>query len=119
VTVEFLGTLPVVILLAVLLFQTAATGLTFIWTTHAATAAAHQAAITPWDGLEVRTKAQAAVPSGLADDLTVSVITPLMPPYPPSGTAIVTVSAPVPVLVPGVLNTPWNLTVQREVVTEP
>ena len=112
-SIEMLGTLPVLLLVAVVLVQLATAGLTYVWTGHAASLAARAAAVDPWDGAGARALALEDIPSGVTDDMRVAL----------SGQGNGPVAVPVPtnapLLAPGLLPTPWTLTVERQVVTEP
>jgi len=115
VSIEFLGVLPVLVLVLLLLAQLAATSFTYVWAGHAATAAARQAAIDPWDPAAVRAAAREDLPGEVADTLHVEVGG-----YDTTrGDVGVTVQAPVPLFVPGLASTPWRVTVARQVVAEP
>ncbi|QAY63491.1 response regulator [Xylanimonas allomyrinae] len=115
VSLELLGVLPVLVVLLLLLAQVAATSLTYVWAGHGAAAAAHAAAVDHLNTAEVTAQARDAVPAGLRDDVDVTVGA-----YDAAAGAVeVTVTAPVPLFVPGAAGTPWDVTVRRQVVTEP
>jgi pilus assembly protein CpaE len=104
VTVETVGLLPVIVLVAVLVWQAALYGVTFTWSGNASAAAARAAAM----GQDATAAARAAVPAGLADDVSVS-----------AGRDSVRVSVKVPLIAPGLASLPGDVTVERAVVPEP
>jgi pilus assembly protein CpaE len=104
VTLETVGVLPTVLLVAVLVWQAVLYGVAFTWSGHASAAAARAAAV---DG-DPAAAARAAVPAGVADDLSVS-----------AGGDTVRVSLKVPLIAPGLGTLPGDITVERRVVPEP
>ncbi|PZR51855.1 hypothetical protein DNL40_14690 [Xylanimonas oleitrophica] len=113
-SLELLGVVPALALLVAVLCQLALAGVTYVYTGHAATQAARQAAIAePWESWRVREAAQDAFPQGLRSRLDVGVD------YSPSGSVQVDVTAGVPRLMPGVMRSGWDVTVDRQVVREP
>jgi len=109
VTVEFLGSLPVLLLIVFLIWQLALAGMTFMWGGHAASAAARATSMGQTNS-QIRTAAEDQIPSGLHDALQVT--------HQP-GSDEVAVSLKVPLVAPGVLATPWSVDVSRTVVMEP
>jgi hypothetical protein len=79
-------------------------GLTFTWSGHASVAAARAVALHEDAGAAAR----AAVPGGVAEDLTVA-----------AGEDSVRVSIQVPLIAPGIASLPGAVTVERRVVPEP
>lgn len=108
-TVEFVGVLPTVVVLGVVVVQLAVVGLTAMWAGYGAAAAARAAAVHA-SSAELRQATQDAVPGGYHADLRVA--------RDPSGRQV-EVSMPVPILAPGLASTPWRITIGREVVVEP
>ncbi|MGN8246583.1 AAA family ATPase [Cellulomonas soli] len=109
-SVELLGALPVLALVCAVVWQLALTGVTFVWTGYAASSAAREVALgRPF--VEVDTAATDRFPDAMHDSVEVVVGTPE-----PSS---VQVTAHVPLVLPGVLSTPWDVVVEREVVREP
>ncbi|NUU18150.1 AAA family ATPase [Cellulomonas humilata] len=108
--VELVALLPAIALVCAVLWQLGMTGLTYVWTGYGASAAARSVALGDSPS-EVRTAAQDAFPAGMRSDVTVDVASPL-----PSS---VDVSVRIPVMMPGILDTPWTAEVHREVVKEP
>lgn len=106
VTLETVGLLPVVLLVAVLAWQAALYGLSFVWVGHASNAAARALAV----GADPAVAARDAVPASVADDLTVS---------PSPATATVHVRLAVPMVAPGVARLPVTVSAAKGVVREP
>jgi len=109
-SVELLGVLPWLALVCALLWQLAVTGMTYVWTGHAASAAARSVALHA-DHTTVRQAAQDVFPAGMREQLDVGVGGP--------GGSSVSVAARVPLMMPGVFSTPWDVRVDRQVVSEP
>lgn len=112
-SIELLGVLPWMVLACVLLWQLGVAGMTYVWTGYAASDAARVAAIDPTRPDEVRQAAEDRFPDGMRDQLTVAVGSA------DPGSTTVSVKARVPLMVPGVFATPWDVTVDRQVVSEP
>lgn len=108
VSVEFLGVIPAVLLVVAMLWQLGVVGMTYMWTGYAASAAARAAAVheTP---LEVREAARDRVPAGLRSSLQVTT----------GPGSRVSVQSKVPLVAPGVLDLPWTVQIDRQVVREP
>jgi pilus assembly protein CpaE len=104
VTLETVGVMPVVLIVAVLVWQAVLYGLTFTWSGQASAAAARAVALHGDAGAAAR----AAVPGGVAEDLTVV-----------AGPDSVRVSIQVPLIAPGIASLPGAVTVERRVVPEP
>jgi pilus assembly protein CpaE len=104
VTLETVGVMPVVLIVAVLVWQAVLYGLTFTWSGQASAAAARAVALHGDAGAAAR----AAVPGGIAEDLTVE-----------AGEDSVRVSIQVPLIAPGIGSLPGAVTVERRVVPEP
>jgi pilus assembly protein CpaE len=109
-SVELLGALPVLALVCAVVWQLALTGVTYVWTGYAASSAARQVALGR-SFTEVDSAATDRFPDAMEDQVEVVVGTPS-----PSS---VRVTAHVPLVMPGVLRTPWDVVVEREVVREP
>ncbi|KQY24358.1 hypothetical protein ASD16_02085 [Cellulomonas sp. Root485] len=110
VAIELVALLPAIVLVCAVLWQLGLTGLTYVWTGYGAAAAARSVALgaSPAD---VRAATLDAFPAGMRSTVDVDVATPR-----PSS---VDVSVRIPVVMPGVLNTPWTATISRDVVREP
>jgi pilus assembly protein CpaE len=104
VTLETVGVLPAVLIVAVLVWQAVLYGVAFTWSGHASSAAARAVAV---DG-DAAAAARAAVPAGVAEDLSVA-----------AGEDSVRVSVKVPLIAPGLGTLPGAITVERRVVPEP
>lgn len=105
ISVETVGVLPAVLLVAVLVWQSVLLGLSFVWVGHAGNAAARALAV----GEDPGRAAHDAVPSSLADDVSVTVTTPTS----------VTVTLSVPLVAPGVASLPARVSWDKGVVREP
>ncbi|QAY64375.1 hypothetical protein ET495_15465 [Xylanimonas allomyrinae] len=114
VSVELLGALPVLLLVLLTLAQLAAASLTYVWAGHGAAAAAREAAVAPYDIAAAQAAVREAVPSSVAHTMHVTITRNGAA----SGEVGVRVRTPVPLLLPG-LGSPWDITVDRRVVTEP
>ncbi|TWP35944.1 AAA family ATPase [Leekyejoonella antrihumi] len=108
-TIELVGLLPAIFLVAAFIWQIGLVGMTFMWASYAADAAARQASI----GKAPGPAAEARVPSYFRDGMSVDPSSSA----PTSGR--VDVSVRVPVLAPGLLNSPWSVRIDRTVVVEP
>jgi len=109
VAMEFISVLPWVLLMAMGLLQLVVAGLTFVWTGYAASAAADATALreSPTTVLDA---ARDRVPDTMRGTVRVeSDVT----------TGRVAVTANVPLLAPGLRSTPWEMTIDRQVVVEP
>jgi pilus assembly protein CpaE len=104
VTLETVGVMPVVLIVAVLVWQAVLYGLTFTWSGQASAAAARAVALHGDAGAAAR----AAVPGGVAEDMSVL-----------AGADSVRVSIQVPLIAPGIASLPGAVTVERRVVPEP
>ncbi|WP_152201196.1 AAA family ATPase [Georgenia thermotolerans] len=109
-SVELLGVLPVALLVLALLWQLGMAGLTYVWTGHAAAAAARTVALGERDGGVIERAAVAELPAGVADAAAVS--------YAPASEKV-TVRVDVPLAAPGLARLPWEVEVSRNVVKEP
>ncbi|WP_066582404.1 AAA family ATPase [Cellulomonas timonensis] len=109
-SVDLLGVLPWLALVCALLWQLGVTGMTYVWTGHAASAAARSVALHA-DDATVRQAAQDVFPAGMRARLDVGVGGP--------DRSSVSVAAQVPLMMPGVFSTPWDVRVDRQVVSEP
>ena len=105
ITIETMGVLPVMLVIAVLAWQVVLYGLSLSWSGHAANVAARALAVHQDPGPAAR----ASVPVGL--DMTVS-------PESAVGTTV-RVTVRVPLLAPGFGSLPGSVSVQRQVVSEP
>ncbi len=108
-SIEFIGVLPWVAIMAVGLLQLVVAGLTFMWTGYAASAAADATAMRTGQ-VEVLQAARDRVPSAMRD--SVRVVSDV-------GTGRVQVTTDVPLLAPGLFRSPWEMTIDRFVVVEP
>lgn len=104
ITVETVGVLPAVFLLVALLWQLVLVGATFVWTGHAASAAATAVSVGDDPGQPARDR----LPASMRNDVRVS----------GEDVQPVRVSVAVPLFAPGLLRGPWQVTVEREVVRE-
>ena len=104
ITVETVGVLPAVFLVVALLWQLVLVGATFVWTGHAASAAARAVSV----GDDPRDPALDRLPSSMRGGAQVS----------GEDVQPVRVSVRVPLFAPGLLSGPWRVTVEREVVRE-
>ncbi|GLY13858.1 hypothetical protein Kisp01_08740 [Kineosporia sp. NBRC 101677] len=102
--IEVVGTLPVLLFTLLVIWQLVLFGMTFVWSGHAASAAARAVSV----GQDPAVAARAGVPGGLAGDLSVST----------SGNTV-TVNLPVPMVVPGTASFPGGVETSRTVVMEP
>jgi pilus assembly protein CpaE len=109
-SVELLGVLPWVALVCVMLWQLGIVGVTYVWTGHAASAAARAVSLGE-PASQVRDAAQDRFPTGMRDGLRVNLD--------PGVTGGVSVVSRVPLMMPGVLSSPWDVRVDRSVVMEP
>jgi pilus assembly protein CpaE len=108
--VELVALLPAILLVCAVLWQLGLTGLTYVWTGYGASAAARSVSLGS-NASDVRAAALDAFPASMRSQVDVDVAYPL-----PSS---VDVSVRIPVVMPGVLNTPWTASISREVVMEP
>lgn len=108
-SIEFVSVLPWVALMCALVVQLVVVGITFMWTGYAASAAARETSFGSTYP-QVRTAALARIP----DTMDASVVVASDP-----ATGQASVSTRVPLLAPGLAETPWRVTVERQVVTEP
>ena len=110
VAVELVALLPAILIVCAVLWQLGLTGLTYVWTGYGAAAAARSVALkeTP---AQVRAAALDAFPGSMRANVDVDVASPRQ--------SSVDVSVRIPVVMPGVLNTPWTATISRDVVMEP
>jgi len=111
-SLELLGVVPVVALLAGIMVQLALAGLTFVYTGYAASGAAREVALAPDQAHLARQVADERFPDGLERGLDVRV-GPVG-----TGSADVSVSAGVPQLLPGLFPQDWRISVDRRVVLE-
>lgn len=109
-SIELLGVLPVALVVIALLWQLGVAGVTYVWTGHAATAAAREVALGETRDHVIRDAALADMPEAMAASSDV---------FYRSGPDEVTVRVDVPLAAPGVANLPWTVEVTREVVEEP
>ncbi|MGW6129357.1 AAA family ATPase [Cellulomonas sp. NPDC055163] len=109
-SVELLGVLPWLALVCVLLWQLGVAGVTYVWTGHAAAAAARSVSLGETTA-QVRDAAEDRFPSGMRDGLRVNLD--------PSDAGGVSVVSRVPLMMPGVFSSPWDVRVDRSVVREP
>jgi pilus assembly protein CpaE len=103
-TIETISILPVVLLVAVLVWQLALYGATMVWSGHAANAAARALSVHQ----NPAAAAQAAVPGSVAGAINVN-----------SSGDSVTVRVRVPLLTPAVASLPLSVSTTRKVVVEP
>ncbi|KSW18193.1 AAA family ATPase [Cellulomonas sp. B6] len=108
-SIEFISVFPWVALMCALVVQLVVVGVTFMWTSYAASAAARETSIGS-SYADVRAAALGRIPAVMEPSVTVSS-------DPVAGRT--SVSTKVPLLAPGLASTPWRVTVVREVVTEP
>jgi pilus assembly protein CpaE len=104
ITLETVGALPAVLLVAVLVWQAVLYGVAFTWSGQATAAAARAAAVHG----DASAAARDAVPAGVARGLSVQ-----------AGEDSVRVSLKVPLIAPGIATLPGDITVERRVVPEP
>lgn len=109
ITLETVGLLPTILLLCVFLWQIGLVGMSAIYASHAADAAARQASL----GLAPGPTAYQRVPSYFRNGMTVT------PSAQAPADGVVTVDVKVPILVPGVFSGPWSIDQTRKVVQEP
>lgn len=109
-SVELLGALPVALLVVALLWQLGLAAVTYVWTGHAATAAARSVALGETRAGHLHDAATADLPDGVAASSEVSYS---------AVTDEVTVRVDVPLAAPGIANLPWDVEVTRAVVDEP
>lgn len=107
--VEFVGVLPVVVTLCMVVVQLVMVGITYMWTGYAASAAARETSLQR-DTVQVREAALDRFPDTMASSVRVTS-------NPSDGRVAVT--ARIPLLAPGFASTPWDITVDRNVVVEP
>lgn len=109
ISVEFLGVLPALLLVCVVMWQLGWAGLTAVWTGYAAQQAARSVALhePQWQG---RDAARDVFPSGMQSGVDVR--------FDAARPDLVEVEARVPLVAPGVTDLPWSVTIQREVVRE-
>ena len=101
--------LPTILLVCVFIWQIALVGMSAIYASHAADAAARQASI----GLAPGPTAYQKVPGYFRDGMSV------VPADHAPANGVVTVHVKVPILVPGVFTGPWSIDSTRTVVQEP
>lgn len=108
-SLEFISVLPWVLLIGVVMVQLAVAVLTVMWTGYAASAAARAVSLhePPSQVLEA---ARERMPAGMRHTVRVSE-------GPVQGRVEVTTN--IPVLAPGLMSSPWDLTIDRQVVVEP
>lgn len=109
VSLEFVGVLPWVLLIGAAMVQLAVTVLTVMWTGYAASAAARAVSLHEPHSHVVEA-ARDRMPVGMRHTVKVSE-------GPLSGRVEVTTN--VPVLAPGLMSSPWEITIDRRVVVEP
>jgi pilus assembly protein CpaE len=109
VSVEFLGVLPALLLVCVVMWQLGWAGMTAVWTGYAAQQAARSVALHEADW-QVRDAARDVFPSGMRSGVSVR--------FDAGRPDLVEVEARVPLVAPGVSDLPWSVTIQREVVRE-
>jgi pilus assembly protein CpaE len=109
-SVELLGVLPTIALVCVVLWQLGIVGVTYVWTGHAAAAAARSLSLGE-SASDVRDAAEDRFPPGMRDGLRVSLD--------PADAGGVSVVSQVPLMMPGVVSSPWDVRVDRSVVREP
>lgn len=107
-SIELLGILPVLLLVAVLALQLVLAGMTWLWTGQAAADAAREVSLGATEA-QVRRAATDRLPRGMEPGARVAVR--------PGG--VVEVSARVPMLAPGIADLPWRISIERSVVREP
>ncbi|GAB3499422.1 AAA family ATPase [Flexivirga lutea] len=109
ISIETVGLLPTILLVCVFLWQIALVGMSSIYASHAADAAARQASL----GHAPGPTAYQQVPSYFREGMSVA----------PNGSApsngVVSVHVKVPLLVPGLFSGPWSIDATRKVVQEP
>lgn len=103
-TVETVGVLPAMLLIAVLAWQCVLFGLAFVWVGHAGNAAARALGL----GNDPAAAAQEALPAAVADDVRVS-----------AGGRTVVVRLDVPLVAPGIARLPVTVSSEKGVVREP
>lgn len=108
VALENAAAIPMAILVAVLCWQIAVTGVAFIWAGRATTAAARSMAVND-NPDQVAHAARSAVPGAFSDGMVVRRPTP----------SSVSVTTRVPLSFAGAIGLPTSLTTTRNVVTEP
>jgi pilus assembly protein CpaE len=105
-TLDTVGTLPILLIVVVMMWQAGIYGMSLVWAGRAGSAAARAASVHQ----DPRLAAVKSVPDSLGRDLTV-----VTDPY----GSKVTVSLRVPLFAPGVGQMPVDVTVERAVVMEP
>ncbi len=108
-SIEFISVLPWVAIMAAVLLQLVMVGMTFVWTGYAASAAADATAVRE-SPVQVAQAARERVPSAMRDSVRVASDV---------ATGRVSVTTNVPLLAPGLIRTPWEMTIDRNVVVEP
>lgn len=109
VSVEFLGVLPAVLLICVVVWQLGWAGLTTVWTGYAAQQAARSVALEQTHA-QVRDAAVGVFPAGMRGGVQVR--------FDATRPSAVEVQARVPLVAPGLVDLPWAVTIEREVVRE-
>lgn len=109
ISIETVGLLPTILLVCVFLWQIALVGMSSIYASHAADAAARQASMGQAPGPTAYEK----VPSYFRDGMSVD------PSSKAPADGVVHVHVKVPIFVPGVLSGPWSIDATRKVVQEP
>jgi pilus assembly protein CpaE len=107
-TIETVGLIPSIFLVVAFCWQVAIVGVTFIWSGYAAQAASHAVQL----GEDPGPAAQDRVPGYFRDGMQV------VGPSTELGNRV-QVSLRVPLFAPGVFDSPWSITTDRRVVTEP
>ncbi|MFC6708030.1 AAA family ATPase [Flexivirga alba] len=109
ISIETVGLLPAILLICVFLWQIGLVGMSSIYASHAADAAARQASLGKAPGPSAYEK----VPSYFRHGMSVD------PSSTAPGDGVVTVHVKVPLFVPGVFSGPWSIDATRKVVQEP
>jgi pilus assembly protein CpaE len=107
IALENIGILPVVLLMCLIVWQLCLTGMTFVWSGLASDAAAREYSMTT-NMDEVRAAAATSLPAGVDSGMTV---TPLADE--------VKVSLLIPMIVPGTVTLPFQISTTHTVVREP
>jgi pilus assembly protein CpaE len=106
--IETVGLLPAMLLVVAFCWQVAVVGVTFIWSGYAAEAASHAVQL----GADPVPAARQRVPAYFREGMHVVGPTPL-------DTEHVRVTLRVPLIMPGLVESPWSITTDRRVVGEP
>ncbi|MCL3859941.1 AAA family ATPase [Actinotalea sp. K2] len=109
-SVDLLGVIPWLALVCLIAWQLGVAGMTYVWTGHAASAAARSVSLQETLP-ETRAAAAERMPSGMRSAMSVETS--------PVDASWVSVRTNVPLVAPGVFSTPWQVRIDRRVVIEP